>query len=142
MSSNVQDQTRQVHLISSLDKNSFGTALDDQLCLPSGRIVCSGLSRPQHGFKAYFYIECGDQRYVGHDRYFFSKLLKSAEESSFIRSYACAQDPSLRAQWKLLGYYQEDSCVELMGKRFDPNFDARLFCEDNEVCAATKNEVL
>lgn len=138
VSSNTEGQTRQIHLVSSLSENSFSTALNDQLCIPVGGIVCSGLSRPQNGFKAFFYIECGDKRYLGSDRYFFSKPLKGIQEASHVRSYACAEDPSFRAQWKLLGYFKEDSCAELTGKRYDPNFDTRLLCEDNE----KKNEEL
>ena len=128
-----RDNARQIQLVSFSDDGTFGASWDKLICLPEGGYVCNGWSHLKAGLQAFFYIECGEKRYVGPDRYFFSKLSKGSAIDKYgnviIRSYICDGDPAHRPHWKLLGYFEQSSCEDFNGKRFDSSLDIGATCK-------------
>lgn len=118
-----EHRAREIQLLSSLDGNTFGASFEGQVCERKGRIACTGVSTPKPGLNAHFYIKCGDMRYVGSDRYIFSESHNPSEKAAF-RSYSCKGDLSLRPQYKLIGYFKDGSCDNLIGLEFEPKFCA------------------
>ena len=58
--------------MSSLDGKTFGAIADDQSCEKGHVDACTGSSTSKPDLKAIFYIECGELKYVGSNRYVFS----------------------------------------------------------------------
>eukprot|EP00594_Rhizosolenia_setigera_P011503 CAMPEP_0178955870 /NCGR_PEP_ID=MMETSP0789-20121207/9869_1 /TAXON_ID=3005 /ORGANISM="Rhizosolenia setigera, Strain CCMP 1694" /LENGTH=735 /DNA_ID=CAMNT_0020637597 /DNA_START=199 /DNA_END=2409 /DNA_ORIENTATION=+ len=91
---------------------------------------CRGSTVPSLGKVAHFFIRCGEQTYVGSDRYYFAPSRVRVSDSDVIRSYVCAgeEDVSVRPSWKLLGYFEEGSCGELK----DVKLSTENFCRPEQ----------
>ena len=104
-----------IHLMSipTVQKTFGAVVADSDLRCFDGRVVCSGKSAPQYGLKPLFAIECGNNRYVGSDKYYFSPPQTKIRNAP-IRSYVCmGESPHTRPRWKLLGFFEEGSCDAL-----------------------------
>ena len=126
-------KSRQIQLVTNPDGKTFGAAVDDQSCKKDSVDICTGSSTPKPDFAAFFYIECGDSKYVGSNRYVFS--LESEDKrnnENIIRSYSCVEGKDIIPTWKLLGYFKEGDCEELNGLRFEPNL---MNCDSLMVCS-------
>ena len=110
-----------IHLYADPDDNSTFTAHVDGspiICIQD-EIVCTGKSSPHYDMVPLFAITCGDQNYVGSDKYFFAP---EVAESDPIRPYVCDDSTeSIRPEWKLLGFFEEGSCEKLEHAAYDEN---------------------
>jgi len=83
--------------------------------------MCSGSTTPQNGFRAFFQVECLGSYYFGPNQYHFTP---EPTADKVVRSYVCnngdpATDKMVRPKWKLLGFFPEDACVEILGYKHD-----------------------
>jgi len=109
-----------IHLYSDT-MSSFGAYIDGGDSCLQGTSVCTGSSLPEFGKIPLFFITCGNNTYVGSDKYYFSP--SRANSNQDIRSYACAgESTDVRPIWKLLGYFDDGSCNALQGATYDTSF--------------------
>ena len=110
-----------IHLYSDPDDyTTFSAHVDGSpiICL-QGEIVCTGKSSPHYGMVPLFAITCGNQTYVGSDKYFFAP---EGAETDPIRPYVCDGSVELiRPEWKLLGFFEEGSCEKLENAAYNEN---------------------
>jgi len=85
-----------------------------------GTTKCSGKTVPTTGMVPIFAITCGNLKYVGSNKYFFSP---APDENMYIRSYVCdGQGLGIIPEWKLLGYFPDGDCDSLSIAEYDPSF--------------------
>ena len=110
---------KQIYLY-SVDDQSFGVAIEDQEPCAKGIQRCSGYAAPQPDHRPLFFMACGDEKYLGVNKYHFSP--SRASTSDTIRSYVCNNDQTLggvRPTWKLMGYFRSGECDFLQNAEYD-----------------------
>ena len=123
-----------IHLYSN-NQNVFGAHVegDSTNCL-QGVSRCVGKSVPTYGMRPLFAVSCGNEHYVGSDRYHFSPSRTSETET--IRSYACeGEAPGIRPKWKLLGFFEDGACNFLTNAIYDSSFCSTSVSSKNYVFA-------
>ena len=87
--------------------------------------VCSGFTTPVYGYVPWFFIRCGDQTHFGTDPYYYTPgsgtvfvFPGHSIPENPVRAYVCdgqaSSGPSaVRPIWKLLGFFDYDSCSSL-----------------------------
>lgn len=109
-----------IGLYSDYSNTHFGASVGDDPCY-MGDLICTGISVPSKNTTAHFFMTCGEKTYVGSDRYHFSP--PQANKTDTLRPYACdGEDPSVRPSWKLLGYFEDGSCENLVNSTYQPYF--------------------
>lgn len=99
-------QGRDVLLYTVPGQTDVFSASIGSLSCASATTVCRGSTTPKQEYRAYFAIECGEERYVGSDPYYF------APKSTPIQSWKCESN-ELTPTWKLLGYFPPGECDEI-----------------------------
>lgn len=104
----------------STDDKTFGVHVEGQTSCLRGVSRCQGKSVPGFGLSALFAIRCGDQKYVGFDKYVFAPYNDVTKEHI---SSQCKGIPSdVSPDWKLLGFFEKEKCDYLHSAAYESNF--------------------
>lgn len=109
-----------IHLYSN-SNDIFGAYVEGGSSCLQGVSRCVGKSIPSFGMRPLYAVTCGNKKYVGSNQYVFSPA--RASETETIRSYACEGEAAdVRPEWKLLGFFEEGSCMFLESATYDSEF--------------------
>lgn len=132
---------RTIRLVSS-DGTEFGASVQ----LPSveecpGTTYCEGSTTPQVSTFPLFAVQCGTQSYVGFDQYHFAPNRTQGYDKDILRPYICDEsNTALRAQWWLLGYYEEGACDALVNAEYNVDYCSPVVAAEEEVEENTVHE--